>query len=279
MTTPLRRLTVAVAAALWTLALPTAGRAGELPIFDAHMHYSAGARLAFQPAQVLAKMKAAGVTGALVSSTPDDGTLALLDAAPGRFVGGFRPYKDSADLGGWYKNPDLLAYARTRLAQGRHKVFGEVHLHAPRLVDEPVLAGYVALARERGLYFHIHSDAAVVEALLAKWPDLRIIWAHAGMSDDATTIRRTLDRHANVWAELSYRARDIIPGTDIEPEWRDLLVRHADRFMIATDTWETDRWAEYEGLIGEHRAWLAELPPDIAARIANGNAKRLLGGP
>ena len=27
-----------------------------------------------------------------------------------------------------------------------------------------------------------------------------------------------------------------------------------------------------------YRAWLAQLPPDVASKIAHGNAKRLFGG-
>jgi len=265
---------LALLAAAWTA--PPAG-AAELPIFDAHMHYSGGAWGAYPPAKVIRMMDAAGVTGALVSSTPDDGTRKLVEAAPGRVVAGFRPYRDSADLGGWYTDSGLLADSRERLARGGYATFGEVHLQAPEVLGGPVLAGYVALIRDKGLPLHVHADAAVVDAILARWPDLKVLWAHAGFSEPPEVVDRVLRAHANVWTEVSYRAHEIMPGGDIEPAWRDVLVRHADRFMIGTDTWETDRWAEYPGLIGEHRAWLAKLPPAVAEKIAHRNAERLFG--
>ena len=138
------------------------------------MHYSRGAWDAYSPDEIIAKMNQAGVSGALASSTPDEGSLRLLDAAPDRMVGGFRPYRESTDLGSWYREPELLAYSEKRLGQGRHRVFGEVHIHRTSELDDPGMARYVALARERGLYFHVHSDAEVVEGLFARWPDLKV---------------------------------------------------------------------------------------------------------
>lgn len=251
--------------------------AGELPIFDAHMHYSRGAWDAYSPGKIIAKMDQAGVSGALASSTPDEGSLRLMDAAPDRIVGGFRPYRESTDLGSWYRKPELLAYSEKRLGQGRHRVFGEVHIPMTSELDDPGMARYVALARERGLYFHVHSDAEVVEGLFARWPDLKVLWAHAGFSEPPEVVGRLLDQWKNLWTEVSYRAPDIMAGNRPDPEWRALLVRHADRFMIGTDTWTVDRWHEYVGLIGEHRAWLGKLPPDVAEKIAHKNAERLFG--
>ena len=94
-----------LAVALW--ALPV--QAQKLPIFDTHVHYSRGAWDAYSPAQILGILNRAGVTRALVSSTPDGGTFKLMDAAPKRVVPAFRPYRVAADLGRWYENPDLLA--------------------------------------------------------------------------------------------------------------------------------------------------------------------------
>ncbi len=255
----------------------SAARAETLPIFDLHMHYSRAVWDVFPPDQVLAKMDRAGVVKALVSSTPDDGTLKLRAVAPERFVAGFRPYESTTDVGGWLSRRGLLAYSEKRLAEkGVHRVFGEIHILHADDVRTPTVDGYLTLAMSRDLYFHTHSDAAVVRALFQKKPGLKVLWAHAGFSDPAPVVSDMLDRHANLWAELSYRARDILPGETLDADWEKALIRHADRFVIGTDTWEVDRWHSYETLIAEHRAWLAKLPREVAEKIAYKNAERLL---
>ena len=251
--------------------------ADQLPIFDVHMHYSRAAWDVVTPDQVIAKMNKAGVSKALVSSTPDDGTLKLHAAAPQRIVAGYRPYESSGDLGGWFVKGGVLAYSAKRLAEKNiHRVFGEIHILRPDDVKTPAMEGFLALAASRNLYFHTHSDAAVGRALFDKRPDLKIIWAHAGFSDPAPVVGQMLDQYANLWAELSYRARDIMPGDALDPDWEKVLIRHADRFVIGTDTWEINRLHGYELLIAEHRAWLGKLPREAAEKIAHKNAERLL---
>ena len=61
----------------------------------------------------------------------------------------------------------------------------------------------------------------------------------------------------------------------IDPAWRALLIRHADRFLAGTDTWVTSRWEALPGSVEEVRAYLAQLPPDVAEKIAYKNAERL----
>jgi hypothetical protein len=251
--------------------------AEQLPIFDVHMHYSRAAWDVVSPEQVIAKMDKAGVSKALVSSTPDDGTLKVHAAAPHRIVAGYRPYESSGDLGGWFTKGGVLAHSSKRLTEKNiHRVFGEIHILRPEDAKTPAMEGFLALAASRSLYFHTHSDAAVVRALFETRPDLKIIWAHAGFNDPAPVVGQMLDRHANLWAELSYRARDIKPGETLDPEWEKVLIRHADRFVIGTDTWEISRWHDYELLIAEHRSWLGKLPHDAAEKIAYKNAERLL---
>ena len=269
-----------LAVALWALPVQVfSAETGELPIFDTHMHYSRGAWDAYSPAQILGILNRAGVTRALVSSTPDGGTFKLMVAAPKRVVPAFRPYRVAADLGRWYENPDLLAYSEARLAQGRYRAFGEVHLYRPENLNTPEMTRYLDIIAGKGLYLQPHADAAVVEALFLKRPDLKILWAHAGFFESAAVVGRMLDRYPALWTELSYRAVHIMPGDALEAEWKALLIRHADRFTIGTDTWAVDRWHGYQGLIGEHREWLRRLPRDVAEKIAYGNADRLFGSP
>ena len=247
------------------------------PVFDTHMHYSRDAWEIFPPGDVLKKMDGANVPVALVSSTPDAGTMTLLELAPGRVVPGFRPSRTSGETARWYENPELLTYSKARLAARRHKVFGEVGIYVTENLDTPQMQEYLGIAAEQGLVLHSHSYADVIELLFKKRPGQKILWAHAGFNEPPEVVGRMLDRYPNLWAELSYRARHIMPDGELDPEWKDLLIRHAGRFTIGSDTWEIDRWSTYKGLIDEHRAWLGKLPPDVAAKIAFGNAEALVG--
>jgi hypothetical protein len=267
----MKYLYVLLAAAFWVLPV----RAQELPIFDTHLHYSRSAGDVYSPREIFKKMDKAGVSRALVSSTPDDGTWTLSRFAPDRVVAAFRPYRTPADMARWYQDPALLESARVRLASGRYRAFGEIHLFTPANLETPEMAEYLDMAVGQGLILHPHADAAVIEALFKKRPALKILWAHAGFLEPAPVVARMLDQYPNLWAELSYRAVHILPGDDLDPDWKALLIRHAGRFTIGSDTWETDRWHAYQNLIEEHREWLGKLPPDVAAKIAYHNAEVL----
>ena len=116
---------------LFLASAPGPAAAGGLPIFDAHMHYSQSAWEVISPEDVVKMMKKLDIIGALVSSTPDEGTQKLIKAAPDRVIGGFRPYRESYDLGRWYEKAELVPYSEKRLRSGSHRVFGELHLYGP----------------------------------------------------------------------------------------------------------------------------------------------------
>ena len=249
----------------------------RLPIFDTHAHYSRDAWAPYPAARILEILSAAGVPRALVSSTPDDGTLTLYRAAPGRVVPILRPYRSRADMGDWFARDAVLDYVIERLDRGLHKGIGEFHLWSATEAGTPQMRKLAALAVSRGLILHVHAGAAPIRALFEIEPNLKILWAHAGMGAPPEVVGELLDRYANLRTELSFRAGDVAPGGRLDPAWRALLLRHNDRFMIGTDTYVTARWDAYRGLVEEHRAWLAQLPPAAARAIAYGNAVREFG--
>ena len=68
----------------------------------------------------------------------------------------------------------------------------------------------------------------------------------------------------------------IVDGSGrLTAEWRGLVERYADSFLIGSETWISERWARYGDIMGSYRAWLGQLSPDIAAQIAHGNARAL----
>jgi hypothetical protein len=252
--------------------------ADPLPIFDAHVHYSEPAWAEHPPKSVVAALREAGVARALVSSSPDDGSLTLQKADPARFVPFLRPYRGPWKSANWTSDSDLGAYLESRLNAGRYAGIGEFHIFDPALVNTPQVKRVVELAIQRNLFLHIHSDAKPVRALFTLEPRLKILWAHAGMSEPPETVREMLDTYPALWTELSFRAGDIAPGGTLAPAWRAVFERHKDRFLVGTDTYVTPRWAEYRGLVEQHRRWLNQLPRDLGERIAWRNAVALFGG-
>src|SRR5260370_34013616 len=83
------------AALLATAPLPAAA---QLPIFDAHIHYSRPDWDGYPPERALSILARAGVRRAIVSSTPDDGTLKLHERAPDSSVALLRPYRTRGDI-------------------------------------------------------------------------------------------------------------------------------------------------------------------------------------
>ena len=144
-------------------ALPAAAQE-RLPIFDTHAHYSSPAWSQFDAAAVLRNFTAAGVMRAIVSSTPDTGTLRLKAADAGRVVAMLRPYRDGVGPGDWHNDTDSIAYVAERLARGGYVGVGEVHLYDRAAAETPVVREIARMVAERGLVLHVHSDAAPIEA-------------------------------------------------------------------------------------------------------------------
>ena len=135
------------------------------------------------------------------------------------------------------------------------------------------------LAKARSLAVLAHVDEAAVEKLLAHAPGTALIWAHTGIGGTPVArVRELLVRHPQLMGELSYRPGLTVNGK-LSDEWRALLMEHPGRFLIGSDTWINARWDAYEQLMAEARAWLGELPPDVARRIGWRNGAQMFGLP
>jgi predicted TIM-barrel fold metal-dependent hydrolase len=274
---------ISVAAALWlSTALvaadePPIGAAIEgVPVFDAHMHYKQEAWGPYPVRTVIELMDKSGVAMALVSSTPDDGTIRLFEYAPDRIVPELRPYHDGAGSSNWTRAAGMEGYLKDRLARYPHQGIGEFHIHRLDMEDRPLLAAVAALAKARTIPLHIHSGAEPVRFFYELEPGLTIIWAHAGMSEPADVVGAMLDTYPTLYADTSYRERDIMgDGAALDLAWKAVIERHADRLMVGTDTWINAQWDNYEDLIALNRRWLAQLPRETAEKIAYRNAARL----
>ena len=207
------------------------------------------------------------------SSSDDDGTQKLLAEAPDLIVPELRPYRTRADTSGWVRDDGIVRYLEQRLAKYRYAGIGEFHLYGAD-AELPVPQRLVALARERDLLLHAHSDADAVERLFKSWPQARILWAHSGF-DRPEKVREVLRQHKQLWCDLAYRT-DQASGNKVDTAWREAFIEFPDRFMVGTDTFTPERWHYIVPHADFSRGWLADLPPSLAERIAWRNAEAVL---
>jgi hypothetical protein len=258
-------------------ARPAAGSAAQIELFDAHIHYSQDAWSLYSPEHAIEILRDAGIRRALVSSTPDTGTQRLYALAPDLVVPILRPYRTRDDIGPWTRDPTVVAYVESTYRRGVHRGIGEFHI-VPGDAATPVMRAIVAMAVREDLWLHAHADEHAIVELARSDARAKVLWAHSGLSSTPEAVRAVLDANPNVVAELALRG-DVMWGQVIDPAWRELLVRYPDRFMVGTDTWTPSRWDDVVAGHERTRAWLRQLPPDVAERIASGNAERFFGEP
>lgn len=273
-----------LAAALIVAAPASAQKASEtaseqpIEIFDAHLHYNWEPKPYFTLPEVLALLKQQRVTGILATSRPNDGTHALVAAKPeGLWVVPFiRPYRVRTDIGSWFNDPTIFDLVQEEYKRGYYRGVGEFHLNGKAAATEWVRKT-VDFTVDRGLFLHAHADEEAVEILYAHNGKARVIWAHTGFSLAPERVAALLTKHPMLWGELSYRSGIVDGSGRITPDWRGLFERFPNRFLLGSDTWINERWASYAQIMSGYRQWLAQLPPAIAVRIANGNARMLFG--
>jgi hypothetical protein len=274
----IRKFTFIVALLLWFLFPRTASTMQEeygddlLPIFDAHIHYSHDVWEAFSPDDVIRRLREAGVKRAMVSSSSDEGTQRLYQADPDFVVPSLRPYRKRGELQTWMHDESVIPYLKERLQTYRYAAIGELHINGEE-ANTAVMREVVHLAKQHGLMLHVHSDAAAIRNIFKQDPDARILWAHAGF-EFAETVRELLVLQDKLWADLSFRY-DIFPNGTIMPEWQQLLVEHADRFLLGIDTYTPQRWLQINQVMQWQRGLLDVLPEDVARLIAYENGERI----
>jgi predicted TIM-barrel fold metal-dependent hydrolase len=255
-----------------TLCVTAAAGAADLPIFDAHLHYSHDALDVLQAAEAIALLRKAGVRRGMVSSSNDEGTQRLYAAAPELILPELRPYRARSDISIWVRDEGIVQYVEERLRKYKYVAIGEFHLYGAD-ADLPVPRRMVQLAKEYRILLHAHSDADAVERLFQQDPDARILWAHAGF-ERPERVAEMLRKHKNLWCDLAFRT-DHASGGKVDAAWRTTFLQFPDRFMVGSDTFTPERWH----YIPEHaewsRRWLADLPRELAERIAWKNGEAL----
>ncbi len=273
------------------------------PLFDAHMHYNSeawnGSSGPYPPAEVLARLARNGVKGVLANSRPNDGTrtlaaahgqsadAALRSAASGITVVPFiRLYRNRADYDNWFRDETIYTMVQTELARGTasgpYRGIGEFHLYDSANANGPVAVKLIRFAAQNELAVLAHVDDVAIDLLMAHAPSsgkpLRLIWAHTDIG--GATVERVealLQRYPPLMGELSYRPGLTCADGLLCPEWRALMLKYPQRFLIGSDTWVNQRWSSYDELMMGYRIWLGGLPPDIAHQVAWGNGAAVFG--
>ncbi|MGE0351119.1 amidohydrolase family protein [Hydrogenophaga sp.] len=270
------------------------------PLFDAHLHYNDEACTHDTPApgcphpmaDVLDRMQRNGVRAIIANSRPNDGTRALASAreqtrAAGVTVVPFvRLYRNRADYTNWFRDASIVEMVNTELARGTpagpYRGLGEFHLYDSANANGPVAKQLMALAEDKDLAILAHVDDVAIDLLMAHTPSKgqksRLIWAHTGIGGSPVArVDALMARYPRLMGELSYRPGLTCGDGQLCPEWRALLIKYPDRFLIGSDTWVNQRWLYYDDLMKGYRAWLGTLPAEVARKIAWDNGAALFG--
>jgi len=188
---------------------------------------------------------------------------------------------------------------------------GDIHASESAPPDHPLLLLLADIAAEKDVPIDFHFDAIpadmptppklrrnnpaelkenvqAFERLLAHNRKARFGWAHAGSDPlgqrTPQLMRQLLERHPNLYSALLVSQRGPRPTTPLDedgrlkPQWLQLIRDFPDRFTSHSDIFYTPRWPPDRGRKESHelaKVLLEQLPPDLAAKVAHGNATRL----
>lgn len=219
--------------------------------------------------------------------------------APDKFVPNFEKRAGNAAFVG-------MAEMLVTHAAHEHEQLQYAGIQLP--LDAPQIKAGIRVARQRGWPLILHLEfvdmgpqaasqyLAELEKLLRESRELPVGLIHMGQleHDKAATL---LAAHPNLFLLTSHADRfsaqgtrklaekgmksqtgwiNMFSGRSLRPEWRELMVRHADQFVLAFDNVFPPHWSElYSRKVAAWRTALSELPPEVAHKIAHENAERL----
>ncbi len=279
--------------------------AEELPIIDAHNQ--SDQHISYD--EILALMDEAGVARVILSQrgqTEPADLIAFAAAHPDRVTPAVRSkgrrvseVRDEIRTGRYGAMAEVLMWHREKTGRVVERSSGE-RMAPPQVVvapDHPRNRKLLGLARKKGWPFIPHIEfassggdralfMAQLEAMLDRNPDHPFVLIHLGMLPIAE-VRRLIEAHANIHfitagsdpITIKKSPEPFTPmfrGKSLAPEWRDLIVRHPDRFLLGLDSVWARAWRNnYVRQVAMWRKALNELPADAAHAFAHGNAERL----
>ena len=321
---PLRSAALALAAALSTVSAQEArpSTAATLPIADVHFHLM----LFMTPTELKERMDKNNIRWTLSASaigSPSVGSPDTRDAAARallgeRFIpatGGGEAWRAEAKVGARFYADDpspereaaLESIDRQMAAQPR--VLAETFPNAETssmdpvrrrrvATDGPFFRRLMAIASREGrplpMHMQFHPESvAQLSRLLEDFPKGQVILSHCGKDTRAADVRAMLDKHANIFCDLSFRGaplaanesrqdpnrlifwgRTLFMKAGMKEDWRQLIEDHPDRFMVGID--DVHSWGIYDDTVAAIREGvLAQLTAETAEKVAWRNAARL----
>jgi len=246
--------------------------AGDLPLFDAHFHWISPASDAYSAEDLLSRMDQGGACRSITSSTPNERTLELLALAPERVVPALRLYRTEDDKFQWSERTDMREFIAQGLGEAEFAALGEFHLFQEARMDSPGVQALVEAAGSSGLDLLAHVEPSHIDFFFGAMPQVRIFWDHGGFQTPAQ-LEPYLARYPSLWVDLAGRNEDVAPGGTLDPAWADLIARYPDRFLVGSDPFTVELATNYVWVLETIRHWVAQLPPDVAARVAYQNGE------
>jgi len=194
-----------------------------------------------------------------------------------------------------------------------HFALGPQHPYESAPSDHPLLLLLADIAAREGVPIDLHMEAVdkamsfpekirfrqnpgslepnipAFERLLAHNPKASIIWAHVGWCHTGQRTTALCDRllasHPNLYMSFKI-SRDslpelspLAPGQGLKTEWRDLILKYPDRFIIGTDQFYVSPRldVQFPQRARGPRALINFLPPDAARQVGVENVRRLFG--
>jgi predicted TIM-barrel fold metal-dependent hydrolase len=179
------------------------------------------------------------------------------------------------------------------LGRGGPRPVGEAHVRqVSRRIDrspaDPAFLKILEVAGRHRAPVVIHCElddgaTAALEKALAAQRQAVVVLAHAGAAPPGR-VEGLLARHPNLRVDLSgmhfqRSPRLATEAGPLDPAWKALIEKHPDRFLIGIDVWAPRLLepAMLDRLMRWTRRVLGELKPEVAERVAHGNAAALLG--
>ena len=219
--------------------------------------------------------------------------------------------------GGNYDTAWLLKDAEAKLATGEYFGMGEFMLRfypyktsqgnvAPSDMDYPPFSYAMRKfsdlsARYRApMVIHAEAEPKVAEGmqkLFEAHPQATYVWAHNCGRSSAKSITEMMERHSNLYGDLSMMVYSGGPNPEgygvywprrtewmhlvvddegrVQPDMIDLFNRHSTRFMIGTDVAHARVYEFYSRRLPRWRKFFAQVSEEAMHDIAYRNAERL----